>query len=312
MRHFLLLAAVAATDLRPGFAGPPQQDSAVIRVSSNLVSVPVLVMDAAGRPVRTLTAADFRLETDGRPQRIVQLGEPGAAPVEMALLLDVSGSVSERFSVEREAASRFLQAVLRPVDSVALFTVGREAKLVLPRTADVAAAIAAVNHLHPTREATSFYDAVVKAAEYLGDGASPGARRALVVISDGEDTFSAQARFEDALRAVQRADVLFYAINPSGALIRLNQITAQGHERLTTLAADIGGAYLIDHPEELKAALEKIAAELQAQYLLGFYAGENGAPGSKPFRRIAVSVPLRPELRIRARQGFFEPKFRGD
>jgi hypothetical protein len=71
----------------------PEQPGSVIRVSSNLVAVPVLVLDAAGRPVLDLSLADFRLEKDGQTQKIVRLSEPGATPIEMALLVDVSGSV---------------------------------------------------------------------------------------------------------------------------------------------------------------------------------------------------------------------------
>src|ERR1051326_6263129 len=75
----------------------------VVKVSSNLVVVPVSVTDARGRPVDGLTAKDFRLEEEGRAQEIEGLGDPQQGPLELALLIDVSGSVKERFGFEKDA-----------------------------------------------------------------------------------------------------------------------------------------------------------------------------------------------------------------
>ena len=114
-------------------------------------------------------------------------------------------------------------------------------------------------------------------------------------------------RLGDALRELQRADSLFYSINPSGPSIRLNKISLRGQEVMTSLATATGGvAFLPDKFEDLDKVFRQITAELQAQYLLGYYSPDERADGA--FRRITVRVPKRPELRVRARQGYYAPK----
>ncbi len=290
--------------LIPSQAQPRQE--AVIRVSSNLVAVPVLVTDHEGQPVMDLAAGDFQVEQDGRPQRIVRLGEPGSAPVEMALLFDVSASINGHFLLEQRAATEFLHTVLRPVDSVSVFVIGSKPSVALERTNELDRAVEAVMNLTPTKEATAFHDTVVAATTYLARTSNPGSRRVLVVISDGEDNHSEHAHFSDALGELQRADCLFYSLNPNGPSIHLNEISMRGQKQMEALAADIGGAFVIDKPENMPAVFRKIAHELQAQYLLGFYSADEAAAGN--YRRIAVLIPGRPDLRVRARQGFYAPK----
>ncbi len=279
----------------------------VIRIDSNLVMVPVSVTDASGRPVRNLLAADFQLEEEGVPQQIITLGEPGKTPVEIALLFDVSGSVHQRFQFEQEAAVRFLKTVLKPEDAASLFSIGLSPKMVRPRTTSLEDAVAAVRALEPTKMATAFFDAVVEAAHYLAETAAAGSRRVLLVISDGEDNNSERYRLGDVLRELQRADCLFYAINPSGPSIHLNKVSLKGQEGMMAMASTTGGAaFVLDQLKELDAVFQQIATELQTQYLLGYYSSDERADGR--FRRISVSVPKQAGLRIRARQGYYAPK----
>lgn len=284
----------------------PEQDE-VIRISSNLVVVPVAVTDAAGQPVRNLTAEDFRVEEEGHAQQLVTLGEAGKTPLELALLFDVSGSVRERFEFEQQAASRFLKAVVKPNDAISVFSIGTAPKLVGARTVKIEEAVAGLMTIEPTKEATAFFDTLVEAAHYLGNTADPGTRRVMVVISDGEDTYSDRYKLVDAKRELQRTDSIFYSINPSGPSIRLNKISLKGQENMAQLATETGGAAFVpDKIEELGALFQRIIAELQAQYLIGYYSTDERANGA--FRRITVRVPKRPELRVRARQGYYAPK----
>lgn len=286
--------------------GKPDQPSSVIRVSSNLVAVPVLVMDAAGRPVLDLSIGDFRVEKDGQTQNIVRLSEPGATPIELALLVDVSGSVRDRFQFEQQAAAAFLREVMRPVDSVSVFAIGLEPRLAQERTSNVDTAVATVMSLAPTKEATAFYASLAEATSYLARSGGPGARRVLVVISDGEDNHSANIRFADAQHALLRDDCMFYSINPGGASIGLNLIAARAQQQMAALASEIGGAFVVGNHEQLPAVFRRIAAELRSQYMLGFYFTDERTDGG--FRHIAVHVPGRPELRVRARQGYYAPQ----
>src|SRR5438552_2533485 len=101
----------------------PTPEYEIVRVSSNLVMAPVSVTDAKGQPVLGLKSGDFRIEEDGRAQEIVQIGDPEQVPLDIALLIDVSGSVSERFAFEEQAATRFLKQVSRSVDWATVFAI---------------------------------------------------------------------------------------------------------------------------------------------------------------------------------------------
>ena len=294
---------------KPGEKKPtPEPDAPPIRINSNLVAVPVSVTDAQGNPVRNLTAEDFQIEEEGVPQQLQGLGEPGKTPIELALLFDVSRSVRNRFDFERETAGRFLKEVIKQGDAVSIFSIGTAPKLSVQRTSNVESAVAATVSIQPTEEATAFFDTVVKASHYLNDSSNPGVRRVMVVISDGEDTNSERYKVVgEVARELQRSDALMYAINPSGPSIRLNKISTKGHEGMVKLATETGGlAFLPDKLEDLTKVFNQIAAELQAQYLLGYYSSNEANDGK--FRRITVRMPKRADLRIRSRQGYYAPK----
>ena len=292
---------------KPSPQSPPVEgeDDEVIRVTSNLVVVPVSVTDASGQPVPGLKAADFRLEEEGRAQEIARIGDADQVPLELALLVDVSASVNARFGFEIEAAARFLKTVLKPADRAVLFAIDSTPRLVQAR-ASAETAAEKLKSLQPARSKTAFYDSVVEAARYLISSTPPQHRRAIVVISDGEDTFS--ERFKVAVAAmpeVQRADAVFYSINPSGQALRLNVISRRGQEGMQKLAEATGGAAFVPEAlENLDAVFSQIAAELRSQYLLQYYSNNEARSGK--FLSIKVRAATRPELRIRARQGYYK------
>ena len=148
---FFLLPAVAAQTIRDLPPPPPAptpkptpkptptpepKDEVldVVRVSSNLVMVPVSVVDATGQAVRGLQVTDFRLEEGGKAQEIAEIGNPDQVPLDIALLFDVSSSVSDKgfFSFQQAAAASFLKQVLKPVDRAAVFTIKDQPQLVQP------------------------------------------------------------------------------------------------------------------------------------------------------------------------------------
>lgn len=285
----------------------PEPEAETIRISTNEVAVPVSVTDADGKPVSNLTVADFHIEEEGVKQNIESMGEPGKTRLELALLFDVSRSIRNRFDFQRETAGRFLKEIIKHGDAVAVFSIGTAPKLSVPRTENADSAIAATAAIQPTEDTTAFFDTIVKASQYLNVSSNPGVRRVMIVISDGEDTNSERFRLDDASRELQSADALFYAINPSGPSIRLNKISSKGHNGMIRLAGETGGlAFLPDKLDDLTKVFSQIVAELQAQYLLSYGSSNEAADGK--FRRITVQVPKRPELRIRARKGYYAPK----
>jgi Ca-activated chloride channel homolog len=285
---------------------PAQDQDAPVRLNSRLVLVPVSATDAAGQPVRDLKVEDITIEEEGRPQQVVALGEPGKTPVDIALLFDVSGSTNAQFAFEQQAAVQFIKGVLKPGDGVSLFSIGMTPKVVRPRTTSGEQAISGIMSIAPLKEPTAFFDSIVEATRYLDKSADSGSRRVLVVISDGEENYSASHTLNDALRELQKNDCLFYSINPSGASIRLNTVSLKGQSFMEAMASETGGkAFNLTRVEDLQSVFRQIAEELQAQYLFGYYASGGRAGGG--FKRITVRAPRRSDLRIRARQGYYTP-----
>ena len=249
------------------------------------------------------------------------------------------------FTLQQQAAASFLRQVLKPVDRAAVVTIGDKPTLVQPLApADAATAtllkIPAATHATPT----AFYDSVSFAAKYLADNAPGRNRRVILAVSDGDDNFSAavreqtvaeyesqkkeearetsrplgeraaarrdlQARHARAVagvqRAVQGADAVFYSINPGGGSVRLNEISMRAQGGMQQVADATGGAaYVPARQDDLETIFRQIAADLRAQYLLQ-YLSNNQAQAGK-FLRIKVATPTRPDLRIRARQGYFK------
>src|SRR4051812_41140843 len=165
--------------------GPIEYD--VVRVNSNLVMVPVSVTDAQGQPVLGLKPTDFRIEEDGKPQQIAQLGNPEQVPLDIALLVDVSGSVVARFDFEQQAAASFIKQVLKPEDRALVYAIDDKPRQISSLTsADVAAH--SVLTIKPANSYTAFFDSVLAAVRNLDQSSGTGRRRIAVVISDGDDT----------------------------------------------------------------------------------------------------------------------------
>ncbi|HVF23197.1 MAG TPA: VWA domain-containing protein [Pyrinomonadaceae bacterium] len=321
---------------------PPEQEVLdVVRVSSNLVMVPVSVTDPQGNAIQGLSLPDFRLIEEGKQQEITQLGDPEQVPLAIALLFDISSSTSQKgfFASQQKAAATFLKLVMKPTDKAAIFTITGEPAVVQPlASAETSAAkmltIPAATEAVPT----AFYDTVIAAAKYLETNAPSNARRVIVVLSDGDDNFSSiirelskadakaqlsgevvpttlraglQARHRSAVtqvqQAVQRADAIFYSVNPGGPSVKLNQISMRAEAGMEAIAETTGGtAFVPESDQDLERVFRQVAAELRGQYLLQYYANQD-APASQ-FRRIQVSVPARSDVRVRARQGYYPKK----
>lgn len=307
---------------------PAPEELDVVRVTSNLIAVPVSVTDANGQPVLGLAANDFRIEEDGRSQQVAQLGDPEQVPLDIALLIDVSASVEARFAFEQKAAADFLRHVMKQGDRAAVFAIGETPRFVQPlAAADVAAR--QVMGISATRGFTAFFDTVLAAQKYLDKNSSQGRRRVIVVLSDGDDTArilnvsAAQSRKGDmnligvnaqialmqraqqeAQQEVQRAEITFYSINPSGNTMHLNPRSARSQQGMERMAGATGGAaFLPSNDSQLPAIFQRIASEIRSQYLLQYYSDNKGR--GQTFRRIKVTTPNRSDLRVRAREGYF-------
>ena len=319
---------------------PPEKEVLdVVRVTSNLVMVPVSVTDTQGQAIHGLQTTDFRLEEEGKQQEISEIGDPEQIPLDIALLFDVSSSVSQKgfFQFQQDAAAAFLRLVMKPVDKAAIFTIASQPTLVQPLTSAETAAVKMTSIPAASSSVpTAFYDSVIAAAKYLSESSPSRHRRVIVVISDGDDNFSesikslsiAEARatmkgevtpasslvaLQDKHRravasvqqSVLKADVTFYSVNPGGPSVKLNQIAMRAQSGMSTVAEATGGtAFLPDGEKDLEVVFRQVAAELRGQYLLQYYSDAEVPAGQ--FRRIKVTVPARPQARVRARQGYYK------
>ena len=318
---------------------PPlkDEDFDVVRVTSSLVMVPVSVVDGRGEPVLGLQLPDFRLDEEGKTQEITQIGNPDQVPLDIAILFDVSSSVSDRgfFAFQQKAAASFLKQVMKPADRAAVFAIKGRPEMIAPLgPSDATAAKLIAIPAATTPVATAFYDTVLAAAAYLKTNSSDGHRRVILVISDGDDNISnaikelsrAEARASldgkvtplaarasldarreravaDVQRGVQQADAAFYSVNPGGPSVRLNQISTRAQNHMQVIATATGGTAFLPAAEDLEKVFSEVAAELRGQYLIQYYSNSQ-ATGSQ-FRRIAVTLPAKPDLRVRARQGYY-------
>lgn len=318
---------------------PPEQEVLdVVRVTSNLVMVPVSVTDAQGNAIQGLTKPDFRLIEEGKQQEITDIGNPEQVPLAIALLFDVSSSVSQKgfFNSQQNAAATFLRLVMKPVDKAAIFTITGDATLVQPlASAETSAARMLTIPAATSAVPTAFYDTVIAAANYLEANAPSNYRRVIVVLSDGDDNFSSMLRelsqadataqlsgqqvsagiragllerhrraVQQVQQSVQKADAIFYSVNPGGPSVKLNVISTRAEAGMESIAETTGGtAFVPESDADLERVFRQVAAELRGQYLLQYY-GNSEAPSGQ-FRRIQVTVPTRANAKVRARQGYY-------
>jgi Ca-activated chloride channel homolog len=279
------------------------EQSSIIRVSSNLVTVPVSVTDSEGRAIGNLGIRDFLIEEDNRPETVSRIAEAGQSPLRLALLLDLSGSVNSRFDFEQQAAIRFLKGIWRPGDTVSVVAFTDHPRICLQASGSLSDALQVLSALKPTENPTAFFDAVVLSARALRQSAGPETRQAVIALSDGEDNRSNHV-FSEALSEIQRADSIFYSINPGGSSIRLNEISLKAQSDLESLAKETGGdAFVSSNPGDLENIFYRVAADLRAQYLLSYYSANSLIDGK--YRRIWVSIPNRADLRFRTRRGYY-------
>ncbi|HSL23286.1 MAG TPA: VWA domain-containing protein [Vicinamibacterales bacterium] len=268
--------------LAAAVAAAPQFTSQV-----NLVEVYATVTDSRGAAVTDLAREEFDVLEDGERQQVTAF-VAGDFPLAAAVALDRSFSMDrERLTAAKSAARLFL-GELRPEDQAMVIAVGSEIQTVAPLSTGRAAQYRAVETLDRWGT-TSLHDAIIAAIDHVQPARG---RRALLLLSDGDDRYS-RATAADALARARRADVLIYPI-------------AVGERRVplfAELAALTGGrsAHVRD-VRTLPATMREIARELRHQYLLG-YTPRRPLTETGEWRAIAVRVK-RPGLTVRARDGY--------
>jgi Ca-activated chloride channel family protein len=279
-----------------------QTRAPTIRSSTNLVLVPISVRDASGRPVTNLRIEDFKVLENGQAATLQHLGKPELTKLEIVLVFDITSSTWYYFDIVKESAIGFVKSIFRPGDAVSIIGISSPPEILLERTESLSRVLDGLNQLR-RGAATAFFDAVVAATRLFPAQTDPETRHVIVVLSDGEDNFSIW-RLEDALERIHRTDAVFYSINPGASPDRLNRVSRRGQQWMETLANQTGGeAFLAESFEDLDSIYARIAEELQVQYLLSYYSPDSETDDG--FRSIAVTLPEHPELKVRARSGYY-------
>lgn len=254
----------------------------------NLVEVYASVTDAQGNPVEGLAQSDFELRENGEPQTISNF-TAGDFPLSAAIAIDRSFSVAgTKLSLEKAAGQTFL-AELRPADEAMIIAVGSQIDVIAPLSTDRGAQRDAIARLDAFGT-TGLHDAIIQA---IDDVQPAKGRRALIVLSDGDDRYS-HASAGDALDRARRSDVMVFpiAIGRTRPPLFAELATLTGGR--SSQATD--GARLTD-------TVRTIARELRRQYLLGYTPTRPPVTGSNEWRAIAVTVK-RPGVNVRARDGY--------
>ena len=267
------------------------------------VNVLFIATDKHGKFVRDLTQGDFTILDDHKPpQSIVNFRRETDLPLHLGLLIDVSGSVNSRFDFEQEASVSFLQHTIRTgFDKAFVVGFNTQSQMAQDFTDNVQLLSAGVHRLQDGG-GTALYDAIYRACKekFLKDRPDHPARKAIIIVSDGEDNQSDVSRAQ-AIEMAQRAEVIIYAISTddSGLILR-------GDRNLQQLADSTGGrAFFPFKMKDITHSFAAIEDELRSQYVVSYRPADFDADGR--YRSIEISA-LKKDLQVRARKGYFAPQ----
>jgi Ca-activated chloride channel family protein len=285
------------------------QPDTILTIKKRVDEVHVLftATDKHGKFVRNLSANDFVVLDDHKPpQEIVNFRRDSDLPVELGLLVDTSGSVHGRFGFEQEAAVSFLEHVVRPnFDRAFIMGFNSRSQVTQDFTDNVKLLQTGVSHLHDGG-GTALYDAIYRACrdklrdQVINPQGDRPIRRAIIVLSDGEDNQSEVSRAQ-AIEMAQRAEVMVYAISTddSGLVLR-------GDKTLQQIADATGGrAFFPFKMKDIKNSFAAIEDELRSQYVISYHPADFDPDGR--YRAIQITA-VKKDLQVRARQGYWAPR----
>ena len=278
----------------------PDQET-TIRVDVRLVRILATVKDPVGNPIGTLDKTAFTVRDNGAPQAISVFEHQTEQPLNVAILIDNSGSTAKDLKYETDSVTRFVKALFRegnPADVAALYSFSLDT-VKLQGFSRNSAAIERSLRLLRSDTGTSLYDAVMLASRDIEN--RPG-RRILVVVTDGGDTTS-RTDFNRSVEAAQLADAVIYPVlvvpisNDAGR-------NTGGENALTTFALRTGGrVFAPTLGAELDRAFDQILKDLRTQYLIGFYPKDVPLTTNR-FHTLEVTASP-PGLRVLARNGYY-------
>ena len=262
-------------------------------VDVNLVELFTSVNDRGGRLVKGLTQDDFRVWEDGRPQTIAKFELVENLPLTLGITIDTSGSMFENLGEAQRAAVDFLEQIITSRDRCFAVAFSDRPALLMQRTSDVGAVAERIQEL-TANGSTSLHDAIVTSLYYYR---GIRGRRALVLLSDGEDT-SSSVGFAEALEYARRSGVAIYSIG-----LDIGSLDVGVRRKLEKLSAETGGrTFYIRQANELFQVYDEIEEELRSQYLVAYSSDQPGGDGT--YREVKVEVKGG-KLKARTIRGYY-------
>lgn len=281
----------------------PDAERTRIILDVTRVNLLFTVTDKKGHFVTDLSKDDFAVFEARRPQEILEFTAESDLPLRIGILVDTSNSIRDRFKFEQEAAIEFINSIIRPQqDKAVVVSFDTTTELVADLTGDTEKLAAGIRNLRPGG-GTSLYDAVyyVCRDKLMMDQPRHKFRRAIVIISDGEDNQSTHTR-DQALEMAQKADVVIYAISTN-----ITRIESGGDKVLRYLASETGGVpFFPFRVEDMSQSFDNIANELRHQYNLLYRPDPVKTDGQ--YHTVDVRVVSRRDLVVRSRKGYYAPR----
>ena len=292
---------------RPAPRAIPAEEDFGARITLDVTRVNLLftVSDKKGRFVTDLTKDDFEISESKKAQKALEFTAETDLPLRIGILIDTSNSIRDRFRFQQEAATEFVNSVIRPgQDKGMVVSFDSAAELVSDLTDSSEQLAKAIRNLRPGG-GTSLYDAIYFACKEKlmeGEQARDKSRRAIVLLTDGEDNDSRLSRAQ-ALEMALKADVVIYTISTN-----ISRIPTDGDRVLRYFAEETGGqAFFPFKSTDLTQSFENIASELRHQYNVFYRPEPLNADGL--YHSVDIRVKGRKDLIVRARHGYYAPKF---
>jgi len=302
-RGLTLIAIVSILSAIPlAFSAPrASAQSQGIRIEVDLVNILASVTDRESRPIPSLPASAFEVYDDGVKQKIDIFEAETHLPLDLALMIDSSMSTKLDFPLQREAAARFIQKIVRPSDTLSVFSFDDKVKPLTDFSSNVPHLQQAVRNIK-IGAGTAMYDAV-----YLGSSSlekqKPDRRRVLVLVTDAGESTS-RASYDTARNEAIRSGAMLYTVCLRPMKSESGRNTA-GEHALQSITEMTGGAmFFPDDASQLDNIFEQINRELRTQYRIGYYPERK--PGGGSIRKIELKVEG--GYRVRYRQAYISPE----
>jgi Ca-activated chloride channel family protein len=303
------------------------QDDEVLRVETDLTNILFTAVDKQKRFVTTIKQEDISIMEDGQPQEVFTFARQTDLPLSLAILVDTSISEERTLPIEKSAAGAFIDAVIRPdKDEAAVISFTGEATLEQNLTGSASRirhALDNVQFVPPSgyigngqiagtppisgtnqsvQGSTAIWDAIWVTSDEVLSQTSDKTRRAIILLTDGQDT-SSHKHMDDAIDRALKNDAVIYAIG-----IGDEYYSGINKGSLRKISERTGGrAFFPENESDLRAAFEQIQLELRSQYLIAYSPTNKNKDGS--FRKVQIDI-VNPELRkqtlrLTYRQGYF-------